>query len=235
MAQVEEKKLLNKKIIKSNQFIKNVYISGNPEIIYKSIPATFDEPENEIVEEPQENILQFTEEKFNEKLNHVYQQGFDEGLSLQKDKIVAELKQRVDLLDKIAKEVASFKSEIFKSSDEIVVNLALEIARKIINYQVTDDTSTILEVVKKALKKLTAMENKFVVHINPEDEEVLSLHIEELANQTTSSRHIEIQADNRITKGGCLVESDFSTIDATIETQMQEIERALHKELEDAR
>ena len=61
---------------------------------------------------------------------------------------------------------------------------------------------------------------------------ILSLNKGELVNQHTHLKQIEIKADDRISRGGCLVESDFSTIDAMLETQLQEIERALYKELE---
>ncbi|MDD5065759.1 MAG: FliH/SctL family protein, partial [bacterium] len=42
-------------------------------------------------------------------------------------------------------------------------------------------------------------------------------------------KHVTILEDTRIDKGGCIIETDFGSVDARIATQLQEIEEMIRE------
>jgi flagellar assembly protein FliH len=70
---------------------------------------------------------------------------------------------------------------------------------------------------------------KVTVRVNPADVEMLRSHREALLNghDVESVRVIE---DQRVDRGGVVIETESGTIDAKISSQLREARRALHVE-----
>lgn len=109
------------------------------------------------------------------------------------------------------------------------VKLALSIARQIIGGQ-TQDAQVVRHVVKKAMQKVSDP-RELTIRINPEDIETVTAMKAELTISDDPDMAFQIQPDDTIGRGGCIIETRLGDVDARIEQQICIIESLLTTEL----
>lgn len=157
----------------------------------------------------------------------------EEGIRIGQDRGFQEgLAERTALLQKIQeilKLAAKRREEILKAAEREIVELAILVAKKIIKREMREDSGIALANVKEALKKLTSKE-EITIRLNVEDIEMLTHHKDEFFREVKGLEGINFKEDSGIERGGCRIDTDFGSIDATISTQLDEIrERLLEK------
>ena len=128
---------------------------------------------------------------------------------------------RNELADTIAK-IGSLATQMTANVEADIVELAIQIAKKVVVREVTIDREIALTLVKVSLAKL---HNRSVakVHLNPEDFTFVSSHIDKLDFRGS----LELVEDRSISLGGCLIHTETGDIDARIESQFDEISHGL--------
>lgn len=121
-------------------------------------------------------------------------------------------------------QVSSLSGEIIAQSETEMVELALEIAKKIVGREVTIDREVALTLVKISLAKLHNRTFAKVL-LNPEDFTYMQSHLE----KADFHGSIELIEDRSISLGGCLIQTETGEIDARIESQFDEIAYGLLK------
>ncbi len=159
-----------------------------------------------------------------------YEKGFEAGkleasitLQSEYDRKVGEVTENFpSVLREFAAEVARFSQDF----DRAVVTLALAIARRIVAREIAEDEGAVLAKSREAIKKIIGVE-KIKIHINPSDEEYMREHRNDLSAYADSVKEIVIEADGKVERGGCIIESELGNIDARVSTQFELIEEAL--------
>ena len=123
------------------------------------------------------------------------------------------------------KELEDLRQTIIRQSERQVVQLALTIAQRILRREVTVDQELTCAMARVALDRLGEASTA-TVRLNPEDHAII------VASQgpAWAGRHVTVEADPAIARGGCLIESPFGFIDASVDAQFQVIEQALTAE-----
>jgi flagellar assembly protein FliH len=111
-----------------------------------------------------------------------------------------------------------------------MVRLALAIAEKIVGRAVEADPQIVASVLERAKKEIT--EARLIrVRLNPADHCILAELRPELVRSTESGgRTIEVAPSDDVARGGCRIETEIGVVDATIPTQIEEIQRQLLEE-----
>jgi len=120
-------------------------------------------------------------------------------------------------------EVASLRERLIKAAERDLVELSIEIAKKLVHREIQIDENIIATLVRVALERL-AVKNGIKVTVNPLDADILTKELKDLVGEEGS---IELKTDEELRRGDCLVESDYGTIDARISEQFKEIEEGL--------
>jgi flagellar assembly protein FliH len=118
-------------------------------------------------------------------------------------------------------ELGSLRETLIQQTERQMVQLALTIARRIVYREVSLDPELIAAMAHVALKKLSTT-SPATIRLNPEDYTVVAGDGERWAGMP-----VNVVPDPAISRGGCLVESEFGRIDASIDRQFQEMTRAL--------
>lgn len=118
------------------------------------------------------------------------------------------------------------RQDMIRSSEETAVRLAVAVARRILGETVAADEEAVLETVRRALKQVVEKEN-VVVHVNPDDLRIVREHGSEWLGLLEGTRSLEIHEDERVGRGGCLVETESGNVEAQIDKQLRTLERAL--------
>jgi flagellar assembly protein FliH len=120
------------------------------------------------------------------------------------------------------------RHKLMTSAEPELVRLAMGIAERILHQQVALDRGVVIEMTKVAIARLVDRES-VTVRVNPGDVERMREHRDEFlgAGEIKNFRVIE---DQRVDRGGVVVEADGGTIDARISTQLNEAKRVLRIE-----
>jgi type III secretion protein L len=106
-----------------------------------------------------------------------------------------------------------------------VLRLAVKLAEKIIGREITSDPAALADIVSTALRNARQHE-MLVVRVNPSDLAEVQSRRERL-DPAGRARFLDLVADPRVSRGGCIIESESGTIDAQLDTQLRVLERAL--------
>jgi len=122
--------------------------------------------------------------------------------------------------------IAAQRADLLKTAEEAVVRLAVAVARRIVGDAIRVDEETVLETVRRALRHVQEKE-RLVVRVNPEDLRIVREHRSEWLSIVEGSGSLDIEEDERIRRGGCLVETEAGNVEAQVERQVQTVEKAL--------
>ncbi len=162
-----------------------------------------------------------------EKLEaEAYHEGFQKGETAGREDALKEMEVTMQKYADSIREIGRIRSSLYAQTEKEVVQLALEIAKKIVNREIQADRNIIRTLVRVALSRVT--EKKSVtVRLNPLDYKFLMENIEKLDDEGWD---VSLQSDNSIEQGGCLVETGCGDIDARIGEQFREVENAFFGE-----
>ena len=111
------------------------------------------------------------------------------------------------------------------------VRLAVTIARKIVELEAAVSPEMVLRVVRSALINVLDRD-KITIRLHPRDCHLIEEHRADLCDGNETPGGIQIQPDETVDRGGCIIVTLQGEIDARIDKQMQAVEKALNKELQ---
>ncbi len=107
-----------------------------------------------------------------------------------------------------------------------MVDLSLQIARKVIRRVSEDDAALVVRTAEAAIR-LARDRSALTLRIHPSDIAILREFEDDLLARFGSLERMAIETDERIARGGVWVETASGFVDARIETQIEEIIRAV--------
>jgi flagellar assembly protein FliH len=170
------------------------------------------------------------ENQARQREEQAYQSGLREGQALGQERAGASLEPVVARLAQTIEELAGQRRRMRREAEEDVVKLALAIGRRVLHRELSIDPEALLGVVKAALAKLERQEvNRVRVH--PSDSAMVKRHFEQL----DLPGPIEVVADSALERGAVVFETPRGNLDASLETQLLEIQRGLSDRLRGGR
>jgi flagellar assembly protein FliH len=134
----------------------------------------------------------------------------------EQQRLLGDMVQRVRRLDAILEFMNKPLQDLDASIEEQLAQLAGAIARALIRRELRVQPGQIVAVIRETVALLPAAAREVRVHLHPED---AALVRESLA-EATSDRAWAIVEDPVLSRGGCRVTSDKSTIDARTESRL---------------
>ena len=160
------------------------------------------------------------------KVQAASEQGFREGEAAARQKLEAEFRTAIVKLSEAVTELSQRRVEALQRAETDAVRLAIEIARRVVYRELSVDPGALEGLFKAALEKLINHEI-LKARVHPALEKVLS----ECIARNVRSRSIEVVADSSLPAGGVIFEISRGALDASVDTQLREIERGLIDEL----
>jgi len=159
-----------------------------------------------------------------------YQQGVKEGLAKGEeegkkksravfDTQVSDLQSRIS---KYLEDLESAKNRIYFDAHTVLLKLCLELTKKIIHTECMTNPDIVCDVIKKSLKYISDRE-KLIVRVAKNDLELVSLKKDFWLPIGEKIEKITIESDDRVEKGGCIIDSNSGTADARLGIQLTEL------------
>jgi flagellar assembly protein FliH len=157
-----------------------------------------------------------------QKERHAYESGRREGAADAKRQADSEVREVIERLAATIAEVAGARNDTFRRAEADIVQLSVEIARRILHRELSLDTSALDALIRAALDKLRSQE-VFRVRVHPDQEQLIRACLQRLGRDSS----IEVVGDRAQSLGGALFETSRGSLDASVDTQLREIERGL--------
>ncbi len=157
-----------------------------------------------------------------------WQSGYNEGHN---EAIQAVEKKLIELTQTLQKTVDSAIEErnrfLRKSQDEIS-QLVVAVARKVIGKELSLNPQVVTEIVAQAIKE-AAISGPCRIRVNPADYSLLSPAWETIPSMQPSDRKWELISDNKVSRGGCLIEANGGILDAQIDSQLEQVQHSFER------
>ena len=127
------------------------------------------------------------------------------------------------LMERFARTIADLsgtRDAFRREAEEDVVRLSLGVARRILHRELSIDPEALTGVIHVALGKFEARELHRVL-VSPEDQPAIAAALQSLR----LPKRVEVIGDPTLERGAALFETVRGTLDASVETQLDEIER----------
>jgi len=194
----------------------------------------FQEKIDFIIEEAKRKAQEILEEAEREKesiKDKARKEGWEEGKRIGREEVQKEWREKVVLWEQELQEIYSYREEMVEKMKEPLLELSFIIARKIIERE-AEREPFIEAMVEKALKKLSNRE-RVILRVSKEEYSLVREIREELMKRIDGIDYLEIQEDSRLKRGESLVETTFGSIDARVDTQLENIKEELLRVLEE--
>jgi flagellar assembly protein FliH len=141
-----------------------------------------------------------------------FAQGLAEGRAAGRAEVRAQVERLSGMFYDLAKPFEVLDTEVERE----LLTLAMALARQIVRRELKTDPTQIIGIIREAIAALPVAAREVRVHLHPEDAAVVR---ENLA-PTESERAWMIVEDPVMARGGCVINTTTSRIDARLETRL---------------
>jgi flagellar assembly protein FliH len=176
--------------------------------------ASFDQPDAAETRAQDEDVIRPPSV---EEIEHIHQQAHEAGHAAGYAAGYAEgqacAREESARLGVLVTQLESALSEFDQQVAEGLLALALDVARQVIRQTIAVKPQVLLETIHEALSQMP--HPHATIHLNPEDASLVRSY---LGEQLAHAGH-RIHEDQRLERGGCLIEANGSQIDASLTTR----------------
>lgn len=170
--------------------------------------------------------LENQKKQVDQKIAEAYRKGIIEGKAKGVQEGKQSVQKEVELVGKLVESVHTASKEYFLAVQDQLAQFALEIAERMIGHITERDrniAATIAgEVIRQAIDK-----SELTLYVNEEDYEILKNSEADLKKISQGIKQVKVDINNRIKPGGVILETAGGSIDASIETMIEELYKAI--------
>lgn len=161
------------------------------------------------------------------ELESIQKQAYQEGFALGQKEGFEQTKQLMENNAAALQSIIDVLSEPLKELDDDVVNqlaqLSMTVAKQVVRRELHTDEGEVVGVVREAMNALPASTRKITLNIHPEDAELIRSSFSLGDDSDADELRWRVIEDPMITRGGCKISSENSSIDATVESRLNRI------------
>ncbi len=225
-----------KKIIKVRKPIKQVVripVEASPEresavIQEEEPPQMVTAVEETPPVESQEDLITISQSEFQQELDFAYKKGLEEGKLEGFRAAEQELGEAIQMAHSLTEALQKQQQEFLSAHEEFILQLIFKIAERVVGPIAAQQQGLIQETLNKILYE-AQVSGRIKILVHPEDLKTLQSIEPELRKNFPDLKEIGFVADEMITRGGCLVETDMGKLDARVETQVNKLIKQLQK------
>ncbi len=168
--------------------------------------------------------------RLEELRQEAFQKGFEEGRS--EGKTLAEQEHRAQMeplqnrFSTLISDFEGLKKELHAANESFLISLVFQVGKQVLLRELQTDREYVKRLTAHVVEKVGAKDH-VRIRLGRQDAEMMEQIKEHLKIQLPDLKNIQIDAADDISLGGCKVETDLSRMNASVETQLAAIEKAL--------
>jgi flagellar assembly protein FliH len=159
--------------------------------------------------------------------------GQAEGFAAAQAMAQAQLAPAVQALGTAAEALAAERGALADQVESRAVELALELAEKVVAGAIAAQPERVLDVVRGGLRCFMERE-RIQILVHPDDLGLVREAVDDLAAGLGGVEHVEVQEERRIGRGGAIVRTPAAQVDASLRTKLDRAREVVMMELQSA-
>lgn len=159
-----------------------------------------------------------------------HQTGYDEGIRQGKEQAADDMRDEIERAVEKAQQIIAAAQQEYQESvvaaEREIVEIALGVARKILAREIEENPTVVLPIVRAALEKVRDQE-QMVIRVNPADFDLVIQAKRDLQMMIGRENAISVIHDHTVSPGGCMIDTPYGTVDASIDSQFDAIKTAI--------
>ena len=162
-----------------------------------------------------------------EKLENIQKQAYKEGFELGKKEAYEEKKHELETnianLSSIIKMLSEPLNELDDEIVEQLAQLSISVAKQVVRRELHTEQGEIVGIVREAMAALPASTRKITLNIHPDDAELIRSAFSLGQQEESDELRWKLVEDPMISRGGCIISSQNSRVDASVEARLNRI------------
>jgi flagellar assembly protein FliH len=170
------------------------------------------------------------EARLEELREEAFQKGLEEGRLEGKALAEQEHRSRMEPLQErfsgLIDEFEGMKKDLHAANEAFLISLVFQVGKQVLLRELQTDREYVKRLTSHVVEKVGAKDH-IRIRLGRQDAEMMDQIKEHLKVQLPDLKNIQIEAVDDVSLGGCKVETDLSRMNASVETQLAAIEKAL--------
>jgi flagellar assembly protein FliH len=148
--------------------------------------------------------------------------GYEAGMAKAKAEMeghLNEVKTRIQRMDKLLQFMSRPLEELDADVEKMLLQLTLTVGKQLARRELRIDPAQVIAIIRESLQDLPTAAREARVHLHPEDASIVRERLAEPSNE----RAWRIVEDPTMSRGGCVVKTETSRIDARLESRINTI------------
>lgn len=161
-------------------------------------------------------------------------QGFSQGYTDGESKSLAKYKSDLEKANQIIDTARKDYQALIEDNVDTILEIALHTAEKITKQKIDEEPNSFLEIINAAIKELKD-QSVISIYLHPNQYESVVQHKEELVTIIEKDAKLALYVTDEVEDYGCMIKHPFGQINASVDTQLQEIRQILFEVSEENR
>lgn len=190
-------------------------------------PLSIEEEERRVIEEKVRARIESVQAEARAKAHEEgYKAGLEQGHKEAYQRFAQEAVERLRSFDAMLGEAENAKQEIFRANERFLMELIYRVAKMVTLKEIAADRDYILRLSRELIERIGVREN-IRIRIHPDDAKTAEILKPGLEQSLGALKNVTVEASPQVKHGGCIVETEWNAIDASLDTQFQGIYEAL--------
>jgi flagellar assembly protein FliH len=154
------------------------------------------------------------------------QEGYEAGFTQGKEEALNRYHELINEAQRIVETANEQFYEQIEAAKETIFLIGLKVAERIIGEKLAENNEYFLSLVKRAIKEVRE-QSEVKIYVHPFYYETLVQQKDELKAVFNQEVDLFIYPDEQLEEKGCMIETPFGRIDASVDTQLQQIKEKL--------
>lgn len=151
-----------------------------------------------------------------------YALGLDEGREKAFEDNRAEFDQKLRHFEELIGSVERLKLDLVAINEAQLLKLVMYMARRLAMAEIKDRSEVIIDVIRTAVHSAQSDEN-ITIRLSPSDAAFIDEVRGKLNKEFESLKKARFEASEDVTDGGCIVETNYGDVDATMEQRFEKL------------
>jgi flagellar assembly protein FliH len=159
-----------------------------------------------------------------------YQLGLDEGREKAFLERKGEFEEKIQHMEDLVGSIARLKADLVAANETQIVSLVFYLAKRLVMKEIQEKPEIVLEVIRNAVESAQSDEN-VTVRLSLSDYEFVEGIKEKLGKEFESVKSARIESSADVSNGGCVVETNYGDVNATLEQRVEKLWASLSEKL----
>lgn len=151
-----------------------------------------------------------------------YELGLEEGTKQAFAAVTQDLTTKIEGLDSLIDKIATLKQDLAAFNETHIVKVVGYLAGQVALREIEAHPESILPILMGVVGE-SQRDERVTIRVSPADFQFISSSRELLEKRLDNFSNLKFEEDEAVSRGGCVIENNYGTVDATIEQRIQKM------------